>query len=101
MEKLDKILKLMTEPDFLNGDKTFPLMFYPKKQTNQMRAANQNPVYIAQMDFRYDLADVWGNYEQQKGRKVFIKLHVLESVKHDLAKHLESKGVTDKFIYPH
>lgn len=100
-EKLGKILKLMTTPDFLNGEKTFPLMFHPRRQTSQLRAVNQEPIYIAQMDFRYDLADVWASYELQGNEKVFFKIHVLESLKHDLAKYLESKGITEEHVYPH
>jgi hypothetical protein len=51
-DKLEKVLRLMTEGDFLNGQNTNPLMFYPEKHTNQIRANNQAPFYIAQMDFR-------------------------------------------------
>ncbi|HAW52990.1 MAG TPA: hypothetical protein DCX54_11785 [Flavobacteriales bacterium] len=91
----------MTEGDFLNGENTFPLMFHPKKQTNQVRAKNQAPIYIAQMDFRYDLADIWADYEMRKKNKVFTKFHISHTVKHELAKYLESEGVTEEFVYPH
>jgi len=99
-DKLEKILNLMTDADFLNGERTFPLMFHPKKQTNQLRAQNQTPIYVAQMDFRYDLADVWASYELQGNEKVFVKLHILQSLKHELAKYLESKGITEEYVYP-
>lgn len=100
-DKLEKILNLMTNQDFLNGENTFPLMFHPQKQTRQLRAANQKPIYIAQMDFRYDLADVWASYELQGNEKVFVKMNVSESIKHELANYFESQGVTEEHVYPH
>lgn len=99
--KLEKILGLMTGADFLNGDKTFPLMFHPQQQTRQLRAANQKPVYIAQMDFRYDLAEVWASYELQGNEQVFIKIRILQNLKPGIAKYLESRDVTEDHVYPH
>ena len=99
--KLEKILDLMTGADFLNGDKTFPLMFHPRQQTSQLRGLNQKPIYIAQMDFRYDLADVWASHESQANHSVFVKLHILEHLKSGLAKYLETQGVTEAHVYPH
>lgn len=99
--KLEKILDLMTGADFLNGDKTFPLMFHPQMQTKQLRAANQKPVYVAQMDFRYDLADVWASYELQGNERVFIKIRILQDLKPGIAKYLESRNVTEDHVYPH
>ena len=100
-EKLERILNLMTEADFLNAERTFPLMFHPKQQTRQLRAENQKPVYIAQMDFRYDLAAVWASYETQGNEKVFVKLRIQQYLKSDLAKYLDSKSITEDHVYPH
>jgi hypothetical protein len=91
----------MTEGDFLNGQNTFPLMFYPEKQTNQVRANKQAPIYIAQMDFRYDLADIWADYEMRKKNKVFVKFHLSHTIKNGLAKYLEQKGIREEVVYPH
>lgn len=99
--KLEEILHLMTGADFLNGDKTFPLMFHPRKQTEQTRASNQKPVYIAQMDFRYDLADVWASYEPQTNQSAFVKLRILQRHKPGLAEYLESRRITEEHVYPH
>jgi len=100
-DKLGKILRLMTGADFLNGDKTFPLIFHPRQQTKQLRASNQKPVYIAQMDFRYDLADVWASYELQEKQRVFVKLRILEHLKAEMADYLESQCITEEHVYPH
>ena len=98
--KIGEILSLMRSEDFLNGNKTFPLLFYPPKQTFQTRSINQVPVYIAQMDFRYDVADIWASYENQNDRRVFIKLILNEELKNSAVKYLESRGVTEDVVYP-
>lgn len=100
-DKMKRTMDLMTSEEFLSGEKTLPLMFHPQKQTNQQRASNQKPVYIAQMDFRYDLADVWASYDKEKNNKTFIKIHIQDTIKHDLANHLESKGVSEEHVFPH
>ena len=99
-KKLGEILSLMSSEEFLNGNKTFPLLFHPPKQTFQPRSTNQVPVYIAQMDFRYDLADVWTSYENKNKKRVFIKLILREDLKSGAVKHLESQGVTEDSVYP-
>ena len=99
-KKLGEILSLMSGEEFLNGNKTFPLLFHPPKQTFQPRSINQVPVYIAQMDFRYDLADVWATYEDKNKKRVFIKLILSENLKNSAVKYLESQGVTEDSVYP-
>lgn len=91
---------MMENDEFLNGTKTFPLLLHPLKQTIQSKSTNQDPIYIAQMDFRYDLADKWGSYEDQHQKKVFIKLIVPEKAKVKAAEYLEGKNVTEDFVYP-
>lgn len=99
--KLERILNLMTTADFLNGERTFPLMFHPRQQTRQLRAVNQKPVYIAQMDFRYDLADVWASYESQANERVFVKIRILQHLKRGVAEYFESQHITEDHVYPH
>ena len=99
-KKVGEILSLMNGEEFLNGNKTFPLLFHPPKQTLQGRATNQEPVYIAQMDFCYDVADIWSGYEDQNNKRVFIKLILKEDFKYSAVKYLKSQGVTEEFVYP-
>ena len=99
-KKVDEILSLMRGEEFLNGNKTFLLLFHPPKQTFQPRAKNQIPVYIAQMDFRYDVADVWAGYESKNNKRVFIKLILNEDLKNSAAEYLESNGFSEEFVYP-
>jgi hypothetical protein len=100
LKKLGEILSLMSKEEFLNGNRTFPLIFHPQRQTSQRRSADQLPVYIAQMDFRYDLADLWAPYENENKKKVFIKLILNENLKNSASEYLKKKGVTEDLVYP-
>jgi hypothetical protein len=59
--KVSEILAKMANVGSRNAPLGIPLTFYPDKQLNQKRAKNQDPVYIAQMDLRADLSEVWDN----------------------------------------
>ncbi len=100
IKKVGKILTLMNKDDFYNGNKTYPLLFYPPKQTKMPRAENQDPVYIAQMDYSKDLAEHWCAYERDNKKKVFIKLIIKNEIKQEIAEYLEKHGINEKFIYP-
>lgn len=100
IKKLGEILSLMSGEEFLNGNKTLPILFHPQKQTYQQRSINQMPVYIAQMDFRYDIADIWAGYENHNNKRVFIKLILNGDFKTDAARYLESKNITEDVVYP-
>lgn len=100
VKKLGEILGLMKGEKFLNAEAGLPLMFHPEKQTNQQRAANQLPVYIAQMDYRCDLAEFWLSYEKQHNKRISITLVVNENIKNDIANYLTSKGITEDKVYP-
>jgi hypothetical protein len=52
------------------------------------------------MDFSYDVADIWANYENQNNKRVFIKLILNEDLKNSAVKYLESQGVTEDLVYP-
>ncbi|MDR4481793.1 MAG: hypothetical protein R3B95_00780 [Nitrospirales bacterium] len=45
-KKLDEIMAMMENAEFLNGDKTFPLIFHPTTQIIQSRSKNQDPIYV-------------------------------------------------------
>ena len=57
--KVAEILKKMEQLGRRDNSLGVPLVFYPKKQLTQKRAKNQDPVYLAQMDLRVDLSEVW------------------------------------------
>ena len=100
-KKLGEILLMMRSNDFRVAAKySAPLIIHPSKQTQMLRAVNQKPIYVSQMDFRCDLAEVWCSVEAESKRKVFIKLILSESVIRDSVKYLQQKGVTENFVYP-
>ncbi len=98
--KVIDILNLMQGDDFINGVKTFPLIFHPPRQTPQKRAINQQPVYVAQMDYRYDLAELLNSYGNEKAERVFTKLILHKDFKKKAAYYLEERGITEAFVYP-
>lgn len=98
--KLGDLLTIMNSAEHFNADKTLPLIYHPKIQTHQPRAANQMPVYIAQMDYRYDLADLWAAYENMHNKKLFVTLILTENLKSASSKYLSKAGVTEDVIYP-
>jgi len=99
--KTKQLFDNMTAYDFLNGEACLPLMLHPQKQTNQERATNQKPVYIAQMNFSFSMVDVWKQYEKEMDKKVFLKVRITENLKRDINRHLESNGITEGHVYPH
>ena len=100
VKKLGEILQLMNSAEHFNAEKTFPLIFHPPIQSHQPRAANQRPVYISQMDFRYDLADIWFSYEEKMNKRVFVTLIITENLKKKGANYLDSRGITEDKVYP-
>lgn len=98
--KVKKILSLMQGAEFINGNKTLPLLFHPARQTFQPRSVNQMPVYVAQMDYRYDVADVWAGFENHNKKRVFIKLILKEDLKGEASKYLDKREITESYVYP-
>ena len=99
--KVQEILHKMAEAGSRNESLGIPLIFYPKKQLAQKRAANQDSVYIAQMDLRADLSEVWNNLETHKrGEKIFVKIVLPTGTEEDCARYLAKKGMTKSFVFP-
>ena len=99
--KVQEILNTMAEAGSRNESLGIPLIFHPKKQLAQKRAANQEPVYIAQMDLRADLSEVWDNLEtQRRSDKILLKMILPAGTEHDCARYLAQKGMTKSFIFP-
>lgn len=100
-KKLGELLSMMKSDDFrVAANYPDPLIIHPAKQTCMLRALNQKPIYVSQMDFRYDLAEVWTWMEAQSKSTVFIKVILSESIIPYIAAHLESNGITENRVYP-
>jgi hypothetical protein len=98
--KVSEILAKMANVGSRNAPLGIPLTFYPDKQLNQKRAKNQDPVYIAQMDLRADLSEVWDNLQNVQQEKIFIKIMLPAGTEQECAEYLETKGITKKSLFP-
>jgi len=96
-KKLGEILKMMDCDEFFNGKKTFPLLFHPKNQI--LQAKNQDPIYIAQMDFRYDLAAIWADYENRQEKKVYVKLILPGEAKLEALNYLKARNIDENYVF--
>src|SRR5258708_38685639 len=71
---VQEIMQRMAEVGMRDASPGIPLIFHPKKQIAQKRATNQAAVYVAQMDLRVDLSEVWDNLQDHQAEKILIKL---------------------------
>lgn len=99
--KTQQLFDNMTSYDFLNGEAGLPLMLHPQKQTTQIRATNQKPVYIAQTNFSFSMAEVWQQYEKEMNKKVFLKIKINEQLKREINNYLKLNKITESYVYPH
>lgn len=79
-----------------------PLVFCPRKQIECLRAKNQDAVYIAQMDLRCDLAEIWSALmkEQRIDGHVFLKLILPKGTTAECTRWLDAKRIVHGHIYP-
>lgn len=100
-KKLGEILTMMRADAFRVGaNHSTPLILHPSKQTHMLRAVRQKPVYVSQMDYRSDLADVWCGIEERSSSAVFKKIILTDAVLHDCVLHLQRNGIDEKAVYP-
>lgn len=97
-----KILSIFQ--DALHNDKQFgcPLVFYPEKQIAYQKARNQNAIYVAQMDLRFDLSEIWmrNEYELEEDERIFIKLILPRGTFNKCNEWLLENNIDRSFIYP-
>jgi len=98
---VEKILKKMSELGRRDRSLGIPLMFHPKKQIAQKRATNQDAVYMAQMDLRVDLSEVWDHLQERKrSESIFVKLVLPAGTYADCFQYLTRNGITKEFLFP-
>ena len=97
-----EILKLLEDTILLNKPIGIPLVFSPRRQIACTRARNQDAIYIAQMDLRFDLAEIWKmlESERQGSEAVILKLILPNGTERETSEWLEGNGVHEAFIYP-
>lgn len=94
---LDKMNKLGNSGKALG----VPLLFCPKKQIACKRARNQQAIYFAQMDLRYDLESIWRMQEKSlEGEKIITKVVLPANSQKVANNYLEEKGISYDLIYP-
>jgi hypothetical protein len=97
--KVAEILKKMGKLGRSDKSLGVPLLFYPNKQLAHKRAKNQEPVYIAQMDLRVDLSEVWANLHKPDER-IFIKLILPAGTNEECVQYLQDRGMNREFLFP-
>tara|TARA_R110000787_G_scaffold230745_1_gene338230 strand:+ start:111 stop:968 length:858 start_codon:yes stop_codon:yes gene_type:complete len=100
-EPFGKILELMDEKGNNGSQLGVPLLIQPPKHISNPRPNNQQAIYFAQMDMRYDLELIWNQYSKIKGSSpVVLKIELPLSLMPEIASHLSGKGMDKQFIYP-
>lgn len=94
------ILDLMDQKG--NGGEALgvPLLVQPGRHIANPRPRNQEAVYFAQMDMRYDLERIWRRYERDSDNKVILKIVIPKDAKGGIEKYLLDKSIDSQFIYP-
>ena len=78
-----------------------PLMFCPPRQIFNPRPKNQQVVYFAQMDLRYDLETIWRLREAELENKTIVfKLVLPAGSEATTREYLIEKGLSRAFIFP-
>ena len=100
-KKLGEILSVMRADAFrIKANHSVPLILHPEKQTFMLRAIRQKPVYVSQMDYRWDLADVWAGTENASSSIIFKKIILTETVLADCVAYLRQHGIDEDSVYP-
>jgi len=97
---VQEIMQRMAEVEMRDASLGIPLIFHPKKQIAQKRAANQAAVYVAQMDLRVDLSEVWNNLQNYQAETILIKIILPAGTNEECARYLNVKGITKDFVFP-
>jgi hypothetical protein len=78
-----------------------PLLFYPPRQIFNLRPKNQQVVYFAQMDLRYDLETIWRLREAELENETIVFKLILPVGSEEITnEYLIGKGLSRTFILP-
>jgi hypothetical protein len=78
-----------------------PLLFCPPRQIFNPRPKNQQVVYFAQMDLRYDLETIWRLREAElENETIVFKLILPAGSEATTREYLIDKGLNHAFIVP-
>jgi len=100
-KRVGEILQLFEKAIYNERAAGCPLVFHPRDQILQQRAKNQDAVYIAQMDLRYDLTELWVKMmENNEEDLFFIKLALPSGTLNECSGWLNKEGITRKWLFP-
>lgn len=100
-KKVGEILQLFEEAIYNERAVGCPLIFYPRAQILQQRAKNQDAIYIAQMDLRYDLTELWVKMmESNEEDLLFIKLALPAGTSEECNRWLKEESITRDWLFP-
>lgn len=78
-----------------------PLVFYPERPKYYEQTERQKARYVAQMDLRYDLEDIWKNQESNmNGELIYLKLILPNGTQNVCTQYLMEKGITKTWLFP-
>jgi hypothetical protein len=104
--KVEEIIDKMVEAQQKGKAFGCPLLFCPLDPLKQIvcqRANNQDAIYWAQMDLRYDLENIWKLQEQEKDKDneqyIFIKLILPYESQKECAEYLKTQGITHSYLF--
>jgi len=96
-----EILDLMGREGNAGRTLGVPLLFCPSRQLANKRANNQQAVYFSQMEMRLDCEAQWRAVERENPEStVVVKLILPDGTQSETAEYLDSKGITDQFVFP-
>lgn len=84
-----------------NNGNGAPLLFSPPRQILNQRAKNQQAVYFAQMEMRFDMLEMWRKVESRTpSERICIKIVLPKGTESEASVYLASRGIDRNFIYP-
>jgi len=96
-----EILELMDKKGNGGSKLGIPLLIQPPKHIANPRPQNQEVVYFAQMDMRYDLEAIWQQYSRENGgKRIILKIIMPLNLTSEICAYLSDKGIDQKYIYP-
>lgn len=96
-----EILELMDQKGNSGSKLGIPLLIQPPQHIANPRPQNQEVVYFAQMDMRYDLESIWHQYSRENGgNRIILKIIMPLNLSSEICAYLTGKGIDQKYIYP-
>ena len=96
-ELLDRIAEHDWQQGAIPG---LPMIFRPAAMTHMARATAQRALYVAQIDLRWPLEQVFRENEARLGHRLFLKIRVADALKPQVRELLREDGIDQAAMYP-